>query len=79
MIDDEIRRSKARAAFGARVLGLDGDADEIRRDMARAEIDALAPRLETPGQYACWETWGPGVPCLHPDGVGHVGQHGPQR
>lgn len=50
--------------------------DDIRRRMARAELDAVEPRREIPGEYACWELWGPGVPCLHPDGVGHVGPHG---
>ncbi len=76
---DEARRNKARALFGARILGLDGNADEIRRAQARIDLESLAPRRDTPGQYACWETWGPGVPCLHPDGVGHVGPHGFQR
>lgn len=58
------------------------DADALRRAEAGAELRAAAhaaPRPRIPGESDCWVLWGPGVPCLHPDGLGHVGPHGANK
>lgn len=54
------------------------DHDGILKREARQYFAALEsenrPRIA--GEHDCWEMWGPGVPCLHPDGLGHLGPHG---
>lgn len=46
------------------------------RRIARNYLDTLYTPSPVPGDAACWVLWGPGVPCLHPDGLGHCGPHG---
>jgi hypothetical protein len=50
--------------------------EEFLRLEAAAFFFEMKPAQRIPGESDCWKLWGPGVPCLHPDGLGHLGPHG---
>ena len=58
--------------------------EDFLRLEAHRELESMAPApLSAPDENACWELWfvvgfRQGFPCLHPDGRGHVGPHGPR-
>lgn len=49
---------------------------QMARCEARKYFHGLIEPRRVPAQHDCWNLWGPGVPCLHPDGIGHLGPCG---
>lgn len=55
----------------------DNSCEAQERREAREYFARTAPTPpRTPGEADCWHQDAAGLPCLHPDGLGHVGPHG---